>query len=78
MFLVFVDLCNGFHRNSSPVLPLLSIRESPTMKMSNSVDDVEKLVDKPGTTNDAKFDNCKKLSFLMSCNFDRRSNDHFL
>ena len=63
MFLVSVDKCSGFHRNSSLVLPLLSVAGfSVYLLTSNTescdadveevgVDDVEELVDKPGTTN---------------------------
>ena len=63
MFSVSVDLCSGFHRSSSLVLPLLSVTGfSVYLLMSNrescdedvkkvGVDVVEELVDKPRTTN---------------------------
>ena len=83
MFLVSVGLCSGFHRNSSFVLPLLSVAGfSVHLLTSNTescdedvvearVGDVEELVDKPGTTNGTKFDFLPSifLPFLVSCGF---------
>ena len=68
LFSVFVDLCSGFVRNSSLVLPLLSgtgfsvyLLTSNTESCDEDVEEVgvgvvEELIDKPGTTNGTLFD----------------------
>ena len=82
-FLVSVDLCSGFLRNSSLVLPLLSVAGfSVYLLTSNtascdedvedaSVDDVKELADKPGTANGTTLYMLQSiiLPFLMRCRF---------
>ena len=59
VFSVSAGSCNRFHRNSALILPLLSIAGFSVLITVScdedveevGVDDVEELVDKPGTTN---------------------------
>ena len=79
MISVSVDLCSGFHRNSSLVLPLRSITGFSVYLLTSStesfdedveevgVDDAKGLVDKPGTTNGTSFEKLQSilLPFLV-------------
>ena len=87
MFSVSADLCSGFPRNSSLVLPLLSVAGFSVIAVScdedveeAGVDDAEELVDKPGTTKGALFDLWQSVllpSFGEMCVFDRWSSGKY-
>ena len=79
-----MDLCSGFRRNSSLVLPLLSgtgfsvyLSTSNTESCDEDDGEVgegevkEELTDKPGTTNGREFEKLQSilLPFLVRCGF---------
>ena len=78
-FSVSADPCNGFQRDSSLIISLLSAAGfSVLIRLSCDEDvevlgedDVEELVDRPGTTNGTKFDILQLmfLPFWVRCGF---------
>ena len=87
MFSVFARSGNGFHRDSSLIISLLSVAGFSvliTVSFDEDVevvgeDEVEQLVDKPGTTHGTQFDIMQSilLPFLVRCVSDRWSSGKY-